>query len=879
MKKLFTLGLFLIAALGINAAEPIKYWNFTKGFSQETLDNLAADAASGVGYWTSQTNFFESKARTAGEAKCKLNGEDWIIPETAGLEFGAKSAKHLCLQYEHATLGPHVWLNGGKAEDCVTIKEVPAGEKMTIIYSSHKDTEARGFKVSPAGVADENGETTFKTMGKDTVVLINNNDKAVDVKLTATSGMHYHIICVGDMPEDEPTATQVAFLYDSETTNPDEDVITTAILSNLPEKISNVKIVPININASNTDLANVTVDSLATYSVVVLSDLIPATNPYVGTIKSAIAFVPMLNFTPALYPTWGYGNVVESTSKRALVGEGARENDMFKSDGFSILEDGYLTMTYEGNITGYTAEPGSYFYNDSIIAKVGDINVFHAHNLDRNAYMMMAYAPNIDTDESVTSVAINAIVTLNETKAAVSKTNKPAITEEYHHKYTTVSIKTSTKRSKIYYTLDGSEPTTESTLYTEPFDLKESLVVKALAIGDGYYAADVVEKTIAINELADAPSVSLSKESGKTTVTLIPANEGDVIKYNYVGSADSMRCSNYTEPIVLTKHATITFFTAEGNGKLQSEPVSQFVDIDDEVVRIDIVSHFDANKDDWCIDGKSPTYYGGSKNAYNFYDIDNPVGEDEEGNMIYNPAYKATYHNPGKGWAYKTYGQAGNWQNTTISHNPADFNAYNPQTAEDDDDRATNYLVQFSSVASDGNGKSEPMSACLYTTEAIQGPFDVVALLGGYNKSAALYVATDTIDADKVDSDKWQLIGDMSTGTISGKGDNGKDGSSRIWRKNLLSYEGTDKVFVKLAAKGSGVNVFDIMILNHGEESEKYVTGIEDVMNGSEAAGNVVRTMVYSINGTQLSGTVKGINIIKEVYANGVVKTRKVVVK
>ena len=57
MKKLFTLGLFLISALAINAGEPIKYWDFTKGFSQETLDNLAADAASGEGYWTSQNNF------------------------------------------------------------------------------------------------------------------------------------------------------------------------------------------------------------------------------------------------------------------------------------------------------------------------------------------------------------------------------------------------------------------------------------------------------------------------------------------------------------------------------------------------------------------------------------------------------------------------------------------------------------------------------------------------------------------------------------------------------------------------------------------------------------------------------------------------------
>ena len=128
------------------------------------------------------------------------------------------------------------------------------------------------------------------------------------------------------------------------------------------------------------------------------------------------------------------------------------------------------------------------------------------------------------------------------------------------------------------------------------------------------------------------------------------------------------------------------------------------------------------------------------------------------------------------------------------------------------------------------------------------------------------------------DSDKWQFIGNMSSGTISGKGDNGKDGSSRIWRKNLLSYEGTDKVFVKVAAAATSGNVLDVLILNHGEKSEEYV-GIENIMTDDKAAGDVVRTMIYSINGTQIGSAAKGVNIVKDVYANGAVKTRKVIVK
>ncbi|NPD91823.1 chitobiase/beta-hexosaminidase C-terminal domain-containing protein [Xylanibacter muris] len=893
MKKLFTLGLTLILSVGAVNSQVRKTWDFTT-FSDETKENLNADVA-GPQNWIMSKEvdgvITEWKDNKKLSGKIMANGIP--IKELEGLEIGTAG-----LSKNNNMLVRAKGFRMSRAKMELILPKLAPGQTVTLrAQSANATATGRGFVAGNGNLEYISGPEGGICLGNKlegaapeqdgnyTLVwkVVGEGEDSVDVKLRVVGG-GCDIVLVqideGDNPADD--RVKIAYLYDSETTNPDNDVVTTAIFPELVEKMGGVKITPIDINAGNADLANVTSDSLQTYSVVVLSDLIPATNPYVSTIKSAIAFVPMLNLTPGLYPAWGYGNVAEGASGSVLVGEAARGSKLFLSSdvavGSYVGEDGMLSLVSEGNVLGYTAEPGSYFYNDSIIAKTGDINAIHAHNIDRNAYMMIPYAPNVAPDENVIDVFINAVEMLNDTKVAVSKASKATISEEYHHKYTTVSLKSSTKRSNIYYTLDGSEPTTESTLYTEPFDLKESLVVKALVVADGYYNADVVEKTITINELAGAPTISLSKESGKTTVTLIPANEGDVIKYNYMGSTDSMRCSNYVEPIVLTKHATITFFTAEGNGKLQSEPVSQFVDIDDEVVRIDVVSSFNANKEDWSLAGASPSYYIG-KNPYSFYDIDNPVGEDAEGNLIYNPMYKATYHNPGKGWAFKTYGQMALWQSTSIGHNPGDFNGYNPQTAEDDDDRVSNYFVSFSSVETDPNGAKDPYSACLYTTEAIQGPFDVVGFIGGYNTEVALYVATDTIDADKVGSDKWQLIGNMSSGTIKGNGDNGKDGSSRIWRKTLLSYEGTDKVFVKVAAAATSGNVLDVLILNHGEKSEEYVTGIEDVMNGSDAAGDVVRTMVYSINGTQLSGTAKGINIVKEVYANGVVKTRKVVVK
>lgn len=70
-----------------------------------------------------------------------------------------------------------------------------------------------------------------------------------------------------------------------------------------------------------------------------------------------------------------------------------------------------------------------------------------------------------------------------EAEIAITSLPAPTITgEAAFTSSTTVTIKSSESVASIYYTLDGTEPTTKSILYKEPFVLDKTTTVKAIAV-------------------------------------------------------------------------------------------------------------------------------------------------------------------------------------------------------------------------------------------------------------------------------------------------------------------------------------------------------------------------------------------------------------
>lgn len=114
---------------------------------------------------------------------------------------------------------------------------------------------------------------------------------------------------------------------------------------------------------------------------------------------------------------------------------------------------------------------------------------------------------------------------------------------------------------RIYYTLDGSTPTDQSTLYTGPFQISGNTTVKAVLIAYGQYSSDVAELEI---QMMDAPQFSLDWHTGRVTMT--NPNDDGSIYYTLDGSEPTASSNVYSAPVTLTNNTTVKAKVIAGTG-------------------------------------------------------------------------------------------------------------------------------------------------------------------------------------------------------------------------------------------------------------------------------------------------------------------------
>jgi hypothetical protein len=129
--------------------------------------------------------------------------------------------------------------------------------------------------------------------------------------------------------------------------------------------------------------------------------------------------------------------------------------------------------------------------------------------------------------------------------------------------YTTVqavTISDATTGAAIYYTTNGSTPTTSSTLYSGPITVGASETITAIATATGYAPSPVASVVYVINlPPAATPTFSVAAGTYTTpqTVTISDATTGATIYYTTNGSAPTTSSTKYTGPITVGVTETI----------------------------------------------------------------------------------------------------------------------------------------------------------------------------------------------------------------------------------------------------------------------------------------------------------------------------------
>ena len=122
-----------------------------------------------------------------------------------------------------------------------------------------------------------------------------------------------------------------------------------------------------------------------------------------------------------------------------------------------------------------------------------------------------------------------------------------------------ITITDTISGASIYYTTDGSTPTTGSPKYTGSFQLSSGTTVQAIASASGYLQSAVSSATYAFNTQTSMPQFSPAAGSYTTTqsVTLSDSTSGAAIYYTTDGSTPTANSTKYTAPITVSASTVI----------------------------------------------------------------------------------------------------------------------------------------------------------------------------------------------------------------------------------------------------------------------------------------------------------------------------------
>ena len=145
-----------------------------------------------------------------------------------------------------------------------------------------------------------------------------------------------------------------------------------------------------------------------------------------------------------------------------------------------------------------------------------------------------------------------------------------------------VIMSSETEGAEIYYTTDGTTPTKQSLLYTEPLKVEGGiLTIKAIAVSSNVENSPVSTANITIKTnivyvdkiyTSAVTFTSVENEDKSITVTLASATDGAEIYYTTDGTIPTIESTKYTSPLIFTENVRISAIAVKEG--IENSPVS-----------------------------------------------------------------------------------------------------------------------------------------------------------------------------------------------------------------------------------------------------------------------------------------------------------------
>ena len=197
-------------------------------------------------------------------------------------------------------------------------------------------------------------------------------------------------------------------------------------------------------------------------------------------------------------------------------------------------------------------------------------------------YTTNGSTPTTSSTKYTEPVTVNATETLRAIAAETGYTNSAIASAAYTiapvlptptfsiaaSTYTTtqtVTIGDSRAGATIYYTTNGSTPTTSSTKYKVPVAVSATETLKAIAAETGYTKSAIASAAYTIAPVLPTPmfSVAAGTSSSSQTVSISDAEAGTTIYYTTNGATPTTSSTKYTKPITVSRVEILEAFAVE----------------------------------------------------------------------------------------------------------------------------------------------------------------------------------------------------------------------------------------------------------------------------------------------------------------------------